>query len=146
MTGTLIGLWVWFLDVDFPLLWGLLAFLFNYIPFFGSIIAAIPAVLVTVVQFDWSRTLLVGLGYFAVNTVVGNLIEPHLMGRRFGLSATVVLLSLIFWGWVWGAMGMILSVPLTMTIKISCRHSERLRWVAVLLGPPPASSPPRAAS
>ena len=134
-TGLLIGTWVAVLGVDFPLLWGLVAFLLNYIPFLGSIIAAVPAVLVTMVQFDWTRTLLVAAGYLAVNMIVGNLIEPHVFGRQFGLSTVVVLTSLIFWGWMWGALGMILSVPLTMTIKIACGYSERLRWIAVLLGP-----------
>ncbi len=134
-TGLLIGGWVAILGVDFPLLWGVVAFLLNYIPFFGSIVAAVPAVLVTMVQFDWTRTLLVAAGYLAVNMIIGNLLEPHVFGRQFGLSAAVVLISLVFWGWMWGVLGAILSVPLTMTIKIACEYSERLRWVAVLLGP-----------
>jgi predicted PurR-regulated permease PerM len=137
VTGVLIGAWVGLLGVDFPLLWGLAAFLLNYIPVLGPIIAAVPAVLVTLVQYGWGRTLIVGLGYLVVKVVIGDLIEPHLMGRRFGLSTTVVLVSLVFWGWVWGPLGMILSVPLTMTLKIALEHSSHLRWIAVLLGPAP---------
>lgn len=138
VTGLLVGGWVAVLGVDFPLLWGLVAFLLNYIPFLGSIIAAVPAVLVTMVQFDWTRTLLVAVGYLAINMIVGNIIEPAVFGRQFGLSAAVVLISLIFWGWMWGALGAILSVPLTMTIKIACEYSLRLRWIGVLLGSPRA--------
>ncbi|MDH3743712.1 MAG: AI-2E family transporter [Acidobacteriota bacterium] len=134
-TGLVIGTWVWFLGVDFPLLWGLAAFLLNYIPVLGPVIAAVPAVLVTLVQFGWGRALVLALGYLVVKVLVGDLLEPHLMGRRFGLSTTVVLVSLMFWGWIWGPLGMILSVPLTMTLKIAFEHSDGMAWAAVLLGP-----------
>ncbi len=145
-TGLIIGGWAWILGVDFPLLWGLAAFLLNYIPFLGSFIAGVPAVLVTLVQFGWGRALLLALGYLAVNILIGNLLEPHLMGRRFGLSSTVVMVSLMFWGWVWGPLGMILSVPLTTTLKIAFQHSDGMAWAAVLLGPGEAPEPARAAA
>jgi predicted PurR-regulated permease PerM len=136
-TGLIIGIWVAMLGVDFPLLWGLAAFLLNYIPVLGPVIAAVPAVLVTLVQFGPARAIVLALGYLAVKVVIGDLLEPHLMGRRFGLSTAVVLVSLVFWGWVWGPLGMILSVPLTQTIKIAMEHSTHMKWVAVLLGPAP---------
>jgi len=79
------------------------------------------------------RALLVGAGYIVVNMVVGNVVEPMVMGRRLGLSTLVVFLSLVFWGWMWGTVGMLLSVPLTMVIKIFLDHSEEYRWVSVLL-------------
>lgn len=135
MTGTLLGLWVWALDVPFPLVWGMVAFVLNFIPAIGSIIAAIPAVLITLIQHGLGHAALVAVGYLAVNFLFGNLLEPHLMGRSFGLSTLVVFLSLIFWGWLWGPLGMLLSVPLTMVIKITLEETEQLRWVAVLLGP-----------
>jgi predicted PurR-regulated permease PerM len=138
-TGLILGIWVALLGVDFPLLWGLAAFLLNYIPVLGPVIAAIPAVLVTLVQFGPARAIVLALGYLAVKVVIGDLLEPHLMGRRFGLSTAVVLVSLVFWGWVWGPLGMILSVPLTQTFKIAMEHSTHLKWVAVLLGPAPAA-------
>ena len=138
-TGVLIGLWVWLLGVDFPLLWGLLAFLLNYIPVLGSILAAVPTVLLTVVQLGSGRAALVALGYLAVNILVGNLLEPHLMGRRFGLSPLVVFLALIFWAWVLGPLGMILAVPMTMALKIALDYSERWRWLAHLIEPAPRS-------
>lgn len=134
VTGLLIGIWVWAVGVDFPLLWGLAAFLLNYVPVLGPFIAAVPALLVSLVQFGWVRTLVLALGYLAVKIVLGDLLEPRLMGRRFGLSTTVVLVSLVFWGWIWGALGMILSVPLTMTLKIALEHSTEFSWVAGLLG------------
>lgn len=134
-TGVLIAIWVGTLGVDYALLWGLVAVLLNYIPNLGSILAAVPPVLLTLVDLGPGRAVLVALGYLLVNLVLGNIVEPHLMGRRFGLSTLVVFLSLVFWGWVWGPVGMLLSVPLTMILKILFENSEKLRWVAILLGP-----------
>lgn len=140
-TGLLIGLWVGFLGVEFPLFWGLVAFLLNYVPMIGSAVASVPTVLLTWVQHGSGIAVLVALGYLAVNFAIGNLIEPHLMGRRFGLSTLVVFLSLGFWGWVWGPVGALLSVPLTMTLKIMLEHIDGLSWIAVLLGKGGASGP-----
>ncbi|MCA9695403.1 MAG: AI-2E family transporter [Nannocystaceae bacterium] len=136
-TGFLIWLWALVLGVDFPLLWGLLAFVLNYIPNVGSVIAAIPALLVAFVQLGPGTTGLLGLGYVVVNTVIGNVVEPQLMGNKLGLSPLVVFLSLLFWGWVWGPIGMLLSVPLTMVLKILLEQSEESSWLATLLGPTP---------
>lgn len=137
VTGVLIGSWVAVLGIDFPLFWGLAMFLLNYIPVLGPFIVGFPAVLLTLVQHGWLTAALLGLGFLVTNVVLGNLVEPHLMGRSFGISAMVVFTSLLFWGWVWGPLGMILSVPLTIVIKIILEHTERWRWVAVLLGPGP---------
>ncbi len=139
-TGLLIGTWVALLGVPYPLLWGLVGFLFNYVPNIGSILAAIAPVLLTLIQYGSGRALVVAAGYLAINLFLGNVIEPKLMGRRFGLSTLVVILSLIFWGWLWGPLGMLLAVPLTVILKIALTNSERLRWVAVLLGPSPPQS------
>ena len=136
-TGLLIGLWVAVLGVPFPLLWGLVGFLFNYVPNIGSILAAIAPVLLTLVQYGGGRAVVVAAGYLAINLFLGNFIEPKLMGRRFGLSTLVVVLSLIFWGWLWGPFGMLLAVPLTVIVKIAFTNSQDLKWVAVLLGPSP---------
>ncbi len=144
VTGIIVGAWVALLGVAFPLLWGLAAFLLNYIPVFGSIIAAVPAILVALVQHGGVRALVLAMGYLVVKVVIGDLIEPHLMGRRFGLSTLVVLLSLVFWGWLWGPLGMLLSVPLTMVIKILLENTSSLRWVAVLLGPAAGQARPPA--
>lgn len=133
VTGIAIAIWTAVLGLDFALVWGLLAFLLNYIPNIGSIIAAVPAVLLALVQLGLGPALLVGLGYLVVNTMLGNIVEPNLMGRAVGLSTLVVFLSLVFWGWVWGPVGMLLSVPLTMIIKIALENSEDLRWVALML-------------
>ena len=134
VTGLLIGTWVGVLRVDFAIFWGLVAFILNFIPNLGSIIAAVPTTILALVQIGPGRALLVAFGYLVVNMVIGNFIEPPLMGRRLGLSALVVVLSLVFWGWVWGPIGMLLSVPLTMVVKIMLENTEEFRWVAVLLG------------
>jgi len=134
-TGLLIGISLALMGLDFPILWGLLAFLLNYVPSLGSILAAGPPILLAVLQFESpGRALGVAVVFIVVNIVLGNLAEPHLMGRRLGLSSLVVFLSLIFWGWIWGPFGMILSVPLTMIIKIMLENTPDLRWMAIMLG------------
>jgi len=136
-TGLLVTVALAIIGVDFPILWGLLAFLLNYIPNIGSLLAAVPPVLLAIVQFGPGRALLVAVVFLAINFTMGSLIEPHFLGRGLGLSTLVVFLSLIFWGWVWGPVGMLLSVPLTMIVKIMLANTEDLRWVAVLLAPNP---------
>jgi AI-2 transport protein TqsA len=140
-TGFTIGLWVFVLGLDFPLLWGMLAFLFNYIPNIGSIIAAIPALILALIQLGPGMAIVVALGYLGVNVAVGNFIEPKVMGKNLGLSTLVVFLSLIFWGWLWGPVGMLLSVPLTVIVKIMLEHRVRTRPIAILMGPSPPKEP-----
>ncbi|MCY4646903.1 MAG: AI-2E family transporter [Gammaproteobacteria bacterium] len=133
-TGITIGLFAAAIGLDFPVLLGLIGFVLNYIPTIGSVIASVPAVLLALIQFGLGSALGVGVVYLGINTVFGNIIEPNLMGRRLGLSTLVVVLSLIFWGWVWGPLGMFLSIPLTMILKILLENTPDLRWMAVLLG------------
>ncbi len=141
-TGVLITLWLVILGLDYPLLWGLVAFLLNYIPNIGSIIAAVPAVLLAVVQLGPVSSLMVAGGYLAVNLLMGSAIEPKLMGRKLGLSTLVVFLSLVFWGWALGPVGMLLSVPLTMIVKIALEVKPETRWLALLLGSETTPSTP----
>ena len=133
-TGILIGIWLYILGVDFPILWGFLAFLLHYVPNIGFIIAAVPAVLLTLIQLGAGTAALAAAGYLAVDLILGNVFETRLMGRRLGLSTLVVFLSLIFWGSLLGLIGMVLSVPFTMALKFACENSESTRWIAVLLG------------
>ncbi len=133
-TGIAVGLLLTFLGVDYPLLWGLLAFMLNYVPSIGSIIAAVPAILLALVQLGPASAIFTAIGFLVINIVFGSIIEPKVMGRGLGLSTMVVFLSLVFWGWVLGPIGMLLSVPLTMTLKIALDSSEDTRWLAVLLG------------
>ena len=142
MTGILVGCWVALLGLEFPVFWGLAAFMLNFIPTLGSIIAAVPASILAWIQFGWGRALLVLAGYLVINILLGNILEPRWMGRRFGLSALVVFLSLLFWGWVWGPLGMLLSVPLTRMAKIIFEHTPGLGWLAILLGPSPSTAYP----
>lgn len=134
-TGAAVALWVGVLGLDFPLLWGLLAFVLNYIPNIGSVVAAVPAVALALVQLGLGGTLLVAIGYVAINTVIGNILEPRWMGRSLGLSTTVVFLSVLAWGWVLGTAGMFLAVPLTVALRIVLANREETRWLAILLGP-----------
>jgi len=134
-TGVFISIWLAVIGVDYPLLWGLVAFLFNFVPNIGSIIAAVPAILLVLVQLGGGEALLAGLGYVIANVVMGNVVEPKFMGKGVGLSTLVVFLSLVFWGWVLGPVGMLLSVPLTMIVKLALESRQDTQWLAVLLGP-----------
>lgn len=135
LTGVLVTILLTIMQVDFAILWGLLAFLLNYIPNIGSFIAATPGVLVAMVQLGYGPAFIVLIGYVVINVGVGAGIEPRFLGRTLGLSTLVVFLSLIFWGWMFGPVGMLLSVPLTMTAKIAFGTSESTEWIAHLLEP-----------
>jgi len=133
MMGVLSGLGVWIIGLDFALLWGTLAFLLNYVPNIGPVLAAVPPLALSLVTLGLGRTLLVAALFLALHLGLGNLLEPQLFGRRLGLSPLVVFASLIFWGWAWGPIGMLLSVPLTVIARIVFENSRELRWVADLL-------------
>lgn len=121
------------LGVNYALLWGLIAFFFNFIPNIGSVLAAVPGITMALIQYDFKTAVYAAIGYVLINLVFSNIVEPRVMGKGMGISALVVFLSLIFWGWVLGPVGMILSVPLTMIVKIVLENSEQGRWIAILL-------------
>ena len=133
-TGFCAWLLTWSLGLDFPLLWGMLAFLLNYVPTIGSIIAAVPAVLMALIQLGYEEAAATAVGFVAINIAFGNFVEPRLMGYGVGISPLVVIVGLIFWGFVFGPVGMLLSVPLTMTLKMALEGDESTRWIAILLG------------
>lgn len=134
VTGVLVFVLLRFLAVDFPVLWALLAFLLNFIPNIGSLIASIPPILLALMQLSIGHALAIAIGFLLINVTIGSFIEPRVMGRGVGLSALVVFLSLVFWGWVLGPIGMLLSVPLTMAIKIAFSEHDSTAWIAILLG------------
>jgi AI-2 transport protein TqsA len=132
-TGILAGLWCWLFSLPYAFLWGIVAFVMNYIPAVGSILAGVPPVLLALVAFGPGSAIGVLLGYLAINMALGNFLEPTLLGRRFGASPLVFVLSVIFWGWMWGPVGMFLAVPLTMLVKMMLGHSDEFRWIAVAM-------------
>ncbi|MCB2208919.1 MAG: AI-2E family transporter [Bacteroidetes bacterium] len=134
LTGVLIWICLAIIGVDYAIIWALIAFLLNYIPNIGSIIAAIPAVLFSLVQLGFAGVLWTTASFVAVNMIIGSAVEPKMMGKGMGLSTFVVFLSLIFWGFVMGTVGMFLSVPLTMTIKIMLEQNPKTAWIAIMLG------------
>ncbi|WP_434985032.1 AI-2E family transporter [Vreelandella zhaodongensis] len=136
-TAVLVWLSCLAVGVQFPLLWAVLAFALNFIPNIGSALAAIPPVLLLLVSQDGGalQALLLASAYLVINFVLGNLIEPRVMGQALGLSTFVAFLSLVVWGWIFGAVGMLLSVVLTMTLKIALDSHPQTRWIAHLLGP-----------
>jgi len=134
LTGALVTVVLWLFGVDFALLWGTLVFIMNFIPTIGSIVATVPPIAITLFQYgSISKTLLVAALLITVQVIVGNILEPKIMGRGLNLSPLVVLLSLIFWGWVWGIPGMLLSVPLTAVIRIGMEQVDSTRTVAALI-------------
>lgn len=134
MTGVCVWIGLTLMKIDFALMWGLLAFLLNFIPTIGSIIAALPAVLLAFVQVGVGGAIGVALLYLGVNVLFGNIVEPRVVGRGVGMSPLVVLLSILFWGWLLGPVGMILSVPLTMSIKIALGTRPETEAISVLIG------------
>jgi len=143
LTGVLIMIWLWIIGVDFPVMWGMLAFLLNFVPTVGSIIAAVPALLLALIQLGPFSASLTLVGYLVANVLVGNILEPRMMGRGLNLSPLVVFLSLVFWGWVLGPVGMLLSIPLTIMVKIALDSDGKTRWISIMLGngEPGAGSP-----
>ena len=135
LTGALVVAMLKIIGIKQPYLWGFMAFLLNYVPNIGSIIAAVPGIIMALIQFDMAHAFYTGIWYAAINIGIGNFIEPKLMGSRLGLSTLVVFISLVFWGWVLGPVGMLLSIPLTMTVKIALESNPDTHWIAVLLGP-----------
>ncbi len=133
IAGIYAGVWLAVLGVDFAVLFGLLAFVLNYVPNIGSVIAIIPAVLLAFIHFGPGRAGLVLLGYIPVTFIIGNVLQPRLMGKKLELSTLVVFLSLLFWGSLLGVIGMVLCVPFTMALKFGLERSDNTRWIAVLL-------------
>jgi AI-2 transport protein TqsA len=123
------------LGVKFAPLWGLIAFLLNFVPAVGSVIAAVPAVALALVDNSPETAAFVALCYIAINISIGNFVEPRVMGEGMGLSPLIVVTSLVFWGWVLGPVGMVLAVPLTVILRITLGKQPSTQWVAVLLGP-----------
>lgn len=132
-TGFLAGFLCWAAGLDFYVLWGILAFALNFIPVLGSIIAGVPPFVLAFLVDGGPSAVAVGVGYVSINVFLGNFLEPMLMGRRFGLSTLVVIISVLFWGFVWGPVGMFLAVPLTMVLKVMLDNSDELRWIAVAI-------------
>lgn len=135
LTGILIAFWLLLLDVQYPWLWGFLAFLLNFVPNIGSVLAAIPAVILSLLFDGVSTALIVMFGYAVINIGVSNGLEPRIMGQQLGLRFVWIFVSLIFWGWILGPVGMLLAVPLTMTVRIISETHPDTRWIARMLMP-----------
>jgi len=133
-TGIIIAIWLSIQGVDFAIMWGVFAFLLNFVPNIGSIIAAVPAVLLALIQLGPMHGAIAATGFLLVNIVIGSIIEPKVTGSGIGLSTLVVFFSLAFWGWILGPVGMLLSVPLTMAVKIVLAGSKSTRWISIMLG------------
>ncbi len=133
MTGLVAWSFLVILGIDFAMLWGLLTFLLNYVPNIGSVIAAVPPTLLALAQFGLAEAIFVLAAYVAINQFFGSFLEPYLMGQRLRLAPLAVLVSVVVWGWIWGPVGALLSVPITMVIKIGLENSAEFRWVAQLL-------------
>jgi AI-2 transport protein TqsA len=139
-TGIAIWLGLTLLGVEYAILWGFIAVLLNYIPTIGSAIAGIPPIFIALVQDGFGTALLIGGLYLLVNQLFGNVIEPRAQGKGLGLSPMIVFSSLIFWGWVLGPVGVLLSPPLTMAVRITLEEFEETKWIAVMIGGDPKTA------
>ena len=133
LTGFIITIVLTLFGVDYPVLWGVIAMLFNFVPVVGSIIASIPAVLLTFMNLDINTTIWVIVLYVIINISISNILEPKLMGKELGLSPLVIFFSLIFWGYILGIVGMSLAVPITMTLKIAFDSNTSTHWLGILM-------------
>ena len=133
LTGFIITIVLTLFGVDYPVLWGVIAMLFNFVPVVGSIIASIPAVLLTFMNLDINTTIWVIVLYVIINISISNILEPKLMGKELGLSPLVIFFSLIFWGYILGLVGMFLAVPITMTLKIAFDSNTSTHWLGILM-------------
>lgn len=133
LTGALVSILLFAIDVDFAFLLGVLAFLLNYIPTIGSFLAGVPGVFLALIQHDVTTALIALGGYVVINIGVSNGIEPKLMGQSLGISPLVVMATLFFWGWVLGPVGMLLAVPLTMAVKVAMESDQHTSWMALLM-------------
>lgn len=134
ITGLLVYISLSLINLDHAIMWGLIAFFLNYIPNIGSIVASIPAIIIALIQLNFYYALLVALIYLVINIVMGSIIEPRYLGKELGLSTLIIFLSLVFWGWLLGPVGMLLSVPLTMVVKIWLESNDDSKWIAVMIG------------
>jgi AI-2 transport protein TqsA len=142
VSGVLAAVWLWLLGVDFAVFWGVLFFLLNYLPNIGSIIAGIPPTVLAFVQLGFGWGLLAAGGLIVLEQVMGNFLDPKLTGRTLNVSSLVVLLSVLFWGWIWGVPGALIAVPITVTLILVCANTDALRPIAVLLSDEPDTREP----
>jgi AI-2 transport protein TqsA len=133
IVGLLAGLWCWAFGLEYPSLWGVLAFALHFIPAVGALIAGVLPCLLALVKHGVGDATAIALGYTAINFIVGSFVEPTLMGRRFGVSTLVIVLSVWFWSWMWGAVGAFLAVPLTIMIKVALDNSKEFCWIGVAM-------------
>jgi predicted PurR-regulated permease PerM len=133
LTGILISIMLLFFGIEYPILWGVVAFLLNFIPFIGSLVASIPAIFLSLISADIDTTLMIIFFYLIINITISNILEPKVFGYELGLSPMIIFFSLIFFGWLLGIMGMFIAVPIVMTLKIAFNINEHTKWIGILL-------------
>lgn len=135
-TGLLVFVMALIIGLDFPMVWAFLAFVMNFIPTFGSIISTLLTTIFALLQFYpyYGKVVFVFLFMVAINFLLGNILEPRIEGERLGLSPFAILVSLALWGYLWGFIGMILAVPMTVIVKIFCENIPYLNIISTVLG------------
>lgn len=134
ISGVSAGLFLWAVGVDFAFAWGVFTFALNFVPYIGSVISAVGPAILALIQFGPLRALVVLGGFAVIEQVVGGFLEPRLQGRAMKVSPFVLLASMIFWAWMWGIIGAVLAVPITVTFVVACSQIDSLRPLAALLG------------
>ncbi len=133
LTGFLIYLMLSFFHLEYASLFGFLAFILNFIPSIGSFVAAIPAIAIAILQLSLLDTFFIVVGYLVINNAISNFLEPKILSKGVGISTFFVFLSMVLWGWILGPVGMFLSIPLTITLKMASSYTRKYRWISILL-------------
>ena len=138
LSGIIVALWMMLFGVEFALFWGMMTFLLNYIPYFGAILSAVPAIVLGLLSGGLVTAGAMAFIFIAMSFFFGNYFEPKLLGQSVNLSILFIFLAMLFWGWILGPVGMIFAVPLTAALKIVLEMNDRTRWMGILLaaGPP----------
>jgi AI-2 transport protein TqsA len=134
VTGAGVTVLLFFLGVDFPLLWGILTFFLSFVPYIGLVLAVTPAVVLALAEFGVSRAVLVIAGVIVINILAENVLSPMMMGRGLNISPTIVFLSFVFWAWLLGGPGAFLALPITLFVAVMFDTFPETRWLASLIG------------
>lgn len=133
-SASLTGLFTWYMGLDFPLTWAFLAFILNYIPIIGTFLMIIPPTVLAFIQFsDMDIFITVFIGMTIIQFFIGNIIDPKFQGKYLSMSSVVILISIAFWGYLWGIMGAFLAVPITNSIMITFFHFTSTKWLANII-------------
>jgi len=139
ITGLASGLWAWAMGLELALIWGILNFLLNFIPVIGNIVGVLPPTLYAIIQYDsLTMPLVIFTGFVVLQLFISNFVYPMLQARGLSMPPVTIILSLLFWGWLWGFAGALMAIPLTAVVVNVCQQFEATRKFAIFVGQRPS--------